>query len=425
MAQSAGVAKMRETWRGYGPADPVTLSDVRQAGAAGIVTALHEVPIGDVWPRDAILRRKALIEAAGLRWDVVESVPVHESIKQGTRDCDAYLANYAQTLRNLGACGIHVVVYNFMPVIDWTRTDLRHEWHDGSHALSFDRDDFAAFDLHLLRRPGAEADYDQEARARAKARFDAMPPARRAELERTVTAGLPGRMVEAYTLAEFQTALDAYASVPEAKFRDNLVHFLKAVVPAAECAAARATASACPPIIAYSRDRHRRAAGVYLALHPDDPPIPLLGLPRVVSTASDVEHLLAAEPSPHNGLTFCVGSYGSSAHNDVQVMSPPPPPPREDARARRVLAVCRQWRRRTRSARTLSTYATCAAASAPTARRRRRPDRSPSRTTSMATSTCSGWCARSWQRRRGARPMGGSAARYVSGPTTATRCSTT
>ena len=250
MAQSAGVAKMRETWRWYGPADPVSLSDVRQAGAAGVVTALHEVPIGDVWPRDAILQRKALIEAAGLRWDVVESVPVHESIKQGTRGRKAYLTNYAQTLRNLGACGIHVVVYNFMPVIDWTRTDLRHEWHDGSHALSFDRDDFAAFDLHLLRRPGAEADYDEETRARAKARFGAMPPSRRAELERTVTAGLPGRMVEAYTLAEFQTALDAYASVPEAKFRDNLVHFLKAVVPAAECAATRATASARPPITA-------------------------------------------------------------------------------------------------------------------------------------------------------------------------------
>ena len=294
----AAVAPMEQTWRWYGPNDPVTLSHIKQAGATGIVTALHEVPIGEVWSLEAIRERKEMIEAAGLRWSVVESIPVHEAIKQGLQpERDRYIRNYALSVANLGACGVTKLCYNFMPVIDWTRTDLELEWSDGSHALAFDIVAFAAFEIHILRQPGAADRYDATTVERARTRFDAMSAADREHLSKTVTAGMPGRMVEALTLDEFRDALNAYSRIDGPAMRRNLAHFLREVVPAAE------------------------AAGVYLAIHPDDPPMPLLGLPRVVSTADDVDFLLKSYDSPNNGITFCVGSYGSNKANRVEEMA--------------------------------------------------------------------------------------------------------
>jgi mannonate dehydratase len=289
---------MEETWRWYGPKDPITLSDIKQAGATGIVTALHQVPIGDVWTVEAITERKKLIEASGLRWSVVESVPVHESIKLGrSPDCERLLDNYKQSVRNLGKCGIKRLCYNFMPVIDWTRTDLEYEWSDGSRALAFDVDDFAAFELHLLCRPGAADSYSAAAKKRAAERFSNMSEAAKAALTKTVIAGLPGRMVEAHSLDDFQKCLDAYKTVDHAALRRNLKRFLEQVVPVAE------------------------ASGVLMAIHPDDPPIPLLGIPRVVSTNADVEYLLSAVDSRANGICFCAGSYASSSVNEVEEMA--------------------------------------------------------------------------------------------------------
>jgi len=289
--------RLEQTWRWYGPKDPVTLLDVKQAGATGVVTALHHVPTGEVWTVAEIEKRQEEVAAAGLKWSVTESVPVHEIIKQGGADRDKYIANYQQSVRNLGACGITKLCYNFMPVIDWTRTDLERVWPDGARALAFDIDDFVAFEIHILKRPGSEAHYGPEACTRAAARFAEMDQPRIDALTQTVIAGLPGRMVEAYSLAEFQVALDAYKALGATQLRAHLAYFLKAVVPVAE------------------------EAGVFMAIHPDDPPMDLLGLPRVVSTEDDVKHLLGAVDSVHNGLTFCVGSYGSSPDNDVEGMA--------------------------------------------------------------------------------------------------------
>lgn len=291
--------KMQETWRWYGPNDPITLLDVKQAGATGIVTALHQISTGEVWSVEAIQERKTLIEASGLVWSVVESVPLHESIKAGRPEAERSrcISNYKLTLENLAACGITRVAYNFMPVIDWTRTDLEYEWSDGSHALRFDFADFVAFELHILHRPGAAAQYDEATLAEAKARYEAMSDKRRRELSEAVTGGLPGRTSEAYNLDQFQAALDQYKDVTADMLRANLAHFIRAIAP---------TAVTC---------------GIYMAIHPDDPPMPLLGLPRVVSTDADVEHLLGCYDDVHNGLCFCVGSYGSHAGNDVTAMA--------------------------------------------------------------------------------------------------------
>jgi mannonate dehydratase len=293
---------MRESWRWFGPNDPVTINDIRQTGATDIVSALHHIPTGEVWSTEAIREHQALIEncdssLSPLKWSVVESIPVHEDIKLKRLGHQTYVDNWIRSMENLAACGIKTICYNFMPVIDWTRTDLKFKLPNGAYALRFDQKKFAAFDLYILQRENAALEYSPVELEEAKHVFDSMSEDDRTELTNNIIAGLPGKMTEAYGIEDFRSMLANYKDIDSATLRSNLFAFLSQVLPKAEI------------------------HGVKLAIHPDDPPRDMLGLPRIICTADDLDILFDALPSPSNGITLCVGTYSSRPDNDLPEMA--------------------------------------------------------------------------------------------------------
>ena len=287
---------MQETWRWFGEQDPISLEHVRQTGGSGVVTALHQIPDGTTWSADEIARRKGLIEEAGLSWSVCESIPMEQSVKRGDRDASRAIAVWKDTLANLGRAGVPVVCYNFMPVVDWTRTDLRYRTRSTGLALRFDMIDFIAYDAFILKRANADANYDADLVAKAERRAAAMDDDRKLLLERNIIAGLPGGALR-QTRESIASLIASFDGIDDAAMQGNLISFLKEVVPVAE------------------------EFGVRLAIHPDDPPFSLFGLPRVVSRPADVRNILGAVDSQTNGITLCTGSYGSRPDNDLAAMA--------------------------------------------------------------------------------------------------------